>query len=188
MDTVSFEEKIEIRHLTISKKVEINRYNLDFLQVCRQNWAATSLQFATTQEKPVTYSFVNPSGMFIWQKDLLFTEKKNNTPAVDTRQLVVLVLQVSFIDSLKTPVRVILPAIQNLRLLSADILLGSDTDLGCILLYIYLRSHFTSDKNRAHAVSAILSNLSENDKDHCCSVPKDYQEDRISQNSKQKMF
>jgi hypothetical protein len=56
--------------------VEINRYNLDFLQVCRQNWAATSLQFATTQEKPVTYSFVNPSGMFIWQKDLLFTEKK----------------------------------------------------------------------------------------------------------------
>jgi len=53
MDTVSFEEKIEIRHLTISKKVAINRYNLDFLQVCRQNWAATSLQFATTQEKPV---------------------------------------------------------------------------------------------------------------------------------------
>jgi hypothetical protein len=114
--------------------------------------------------------------------------KKNNTPAVDTRQLVVLVLQVSFIGSLKTPVRVILPAIQNLRLLSADILLGSDTDLGCILLYIYLRSHFTSDKNRAHAVSAILSNLSENDKDHCCSVPNDYQEDPISQNNKQKMF
>lgn len=184
MDTVSFEEKIEIWHLTISKKVAINRHNLDFLQVCRQNWAATSLQFATTQEKPVTYSFVNPSGMFILQKDLLVTEKKTIllSPAVDTRQLVVLVLQVSFIGSLKTPVRVILPAIQNLRLLSADILLGSDTDLGCILLYIYLRSHFTSDKNRAHAVSAILSNLSENDKDHCCSVPKDYQEDRISQN------
>lgn len=76
MDTVSFEEKIEIRHLTISKNVEINQYSLDCLQVCRQNWAATSLQFATTQEKPVTYSFVNPSGMFIWQKDLLVTEKK----------------------------------------------------------------------------------------------------------------
>lgn len=73
---------------------------------------------------------------------------------------------------------------QNLWLLTSyGVLKCIETELGCILLYIIIiRSHFTSDKSRAHAVWHSYQTYQKTTK--ITAVPKDYQEDGISRKNK----